>query len=105
MYTTNPDGSDTQILYGSQSHNTGTGGAEIHFTNFREMENGDLMVITKPYDGTFGGGDIEVIGVDRFSDISKPIWSLAGLPGPAQRDATISNVANNGSISVSISPA
>jgi hypothetical protein len=99
LYTVNPDGSDMQILYGSQSHNTGTGGAEIQFTNFREMENGDLMVITKPFDGTFDGGDIEVIGVDRFVDINKPLWSLAGLPGPAQRDATVSNVANDGSIS------
>jgi len=100
IYTANPDGSDMQILYGSQSHNTGTGGAEIHFTNFREMENGDLMVITKPFDGTFDGGDIEVIGVDRFADINKPIWSLAGMPGPAQRPATVSNVANDGSVSV-----
>ncbi|MDH3763986.1 MAG: hypothetical protein OEU50_23655, partial [Gammaproteobacteria bacterium] len=99
IYTTNPDGSNTQILYGSQSHDTGTGGAEIHFTNLREMENGDLMVITRPFDGTFDGGAIETIGVDRFADINKPIWSLAGTPGPAQRLATVSNVANNGSIS------
>jgi len=99
LYTVNPDGSDMQILYGSQSHNTGTGGAEIHFTNLREMANGDLMVITKPFDGTFDGGDIEVISVDRFVDIYKPLWSLTGMPGPAQRDATISNVANDGSIS------
>jgi hypothetical protein len=99
LYTVNPDGSDMQILYGSQSHNTGTGGAEIHFTNFREMENGDLMVITRPFDGTFDGGDIEVISVDRFVDINKALWLLGNMPGPAQRDATISNVANDGSIS------
>ena len=83
IYTANPDGSDMQILYGSQSHNTGTGGAEIHFTNFREMQNSDLMVITRPFDGTFDGGDIEVISVDRFVDINKPLWSLTGMPGPA----------------------
>jgi len=99
IYTANPDGSNMQILYGSQSHNTGTGDAEIQFTNLREMENGDLMVITKPFDGTFDGGDIEVIGVDRFVDIYKPLWSLAGMPGPAQRPATISNVVNNGALS------
>ncbi len=99
LYTVNPDGSDMQILYGSQSHNTGTGGAEIHFTNLREMQNGDLMVITKPFDGTFDGGNIEIISVDRFVDINKALWSLGNMPGPAQRDATISNVANDGSIS------
>lgn len=100
LYSANPDGSDTQILYGSRSHNTGTGGAAVQFTNFREMENGDLMVITKPFDDTFDGGDIVVVSVDSYADISKPFWSLPGLPGPAQRAATISGVANDGSISV-----
>jgi len=100
IYTVNPDGSDLQILYGSQSHNTGTGGATIQFTNFRETENGDLMVITRPFTDTFDGGSIEVIGVDRFSDNFKPLWSLAGLPGPAQRQATVSDVDNSGAISV-----
>jgi hypothetical protein len=100
LYTTNPDGSETEILYGSRSHGTGTGGATIQFTNFRETENGDLMVITRPFAGTFDGGDIEIIDVDRFADNRKSIWPLGALPGQAQRDATISSVANDGSISV-----
>lgn len=100
IYTANPDGSETEILYGSRSHATGTGGATIQFANFREMENGDLMVITRPFAGTFDGGDIEIIDVNRFADNRKSIWSLGGLPGQAQSDATISNVANDGSISV-----
>ncbi|MGD2173267.1 MAG: hypothetical protein PVF80_14240, partial [Gammaproteobacteria bacterium] len=100
LYTVNPDGSELEILYGSQSHGTGTGGATIQFTNFRETENGDLMVITRPFDGTFDGGKIEIIDVDRFADNRKSIWPLAGLPGQAQQDATVSNVQNDGSISV-----
>jgi hypothetical protein len=100
LYTANPDGSEMEILYGSRSHATGTGGATIQFTNFREMENGDLMVITRPFDGTFDGGDIEIIDVKRFADNRKSIWPLRGLPGQAQADATISDVANDGSISV-----
>lgn len=100
LYTVNPDGSDLEILYGSQSHGTGTGGATIQFTNFRETENGELMVITRPFDGTFDGGKIELIDVDRFADNQKSIWPLAGMPGQAQQDATVSNVRNDGSISV-----
>ena len=100
IYTANPDGSGLEILYGSRSHQTGTGGATIQFTNFREMENGELMVITRPFSGTFDGGDIEIIDVDRFADNRKPIWRLRGLPGQAQNDATVSNVANDGSVSV-----
>lgn len=100
IYTANPDGSEMEILYGSRSHATGTGGATIQFSNFREMENGELMVITRPFDGTFDGGDIEIIDVNRFVDNRKAIWPLRGLPGQAQSDATISDVANDGSISV-----
>ncbi|MCP4877584.1 MAG: hypothetical protein GY896_19165 [Gammaproteobacteria bacterium] len=102
LYTANPDGSDMDILYGSQSHLTGTGGANVQFTNFREMENGDLMVITKPFDGTFDGGDIIIIDADRFADNNKPIWSMNGLPGPGQVPATISNVNNAGAPAISV---
>ncbi len=102
LYTANPDGSDMEILYGSQSHATGTGGANVHFTNLREMVNGDLMVIAKPFDGTFDGGDIVIIDADRFADIAKPIWSMTGLPPPAQIPATVSNVNNAGNGSISI---
>ncbi len=100
LYTVNPDGSDLEILYGSRSHDTGTGATPIQFTQFREMENGDLMVLTRPFDDTFDGGAIEIIDIDRFADIDKPIWSLAGMPGPAQTPATVSDVANDGSVSV-----
>ena len=100
IYTANPDGSAQQILYGSQSHATGTGGARIQFVGLRETEDGDLMVITRPFAGTFGGGNIEIIDVNRFADNRKSIWRLGNLPGQAQSEATVSRVANDGSISV-----
>ena len=40
LFTINPDGSDLEILYGSRSHNTGFGGAEVQFSHIRETENG-----------------------------------------------------------------
>jgi hypothetical protein len=99
FYTVNPDGSELEILYGLNSHATGSGGAEIQFGSTREMQRGELMVITRPYSGTFDGGDIVIVDVERFSDDQKPVWSLAGLSGPAQNSATINNVINDGSIS------
>jgi len=100
FYTINPDGSELEVLYGVNSHDTGSNGAEIQFASPREMENGDLMVITRPFAGTFDGGDIVIIDADRFADNQKPVWTLAGLNGPAQRSATINKVKNDGSISV-----
>lgn len=100
LYTINPDGSELELLYGLNSHFSGSGGAEIQFGNSRETENGELMLITRPYSGTFDGGNIELIDVGRFVDNDKPLWSLAGLTGPAQKPVTINPVVNDGSLSV-----
>ncbi|MDH3218187.1 MAG: hypothetical protein OEO19_01540 [Gammaproteobacteria bacterium] len=101
LYRSNPDGSDLELLYGAHSHLTGTSNNEIHFTQPREMGNGDIVVIARPFTDTFDGGDIVVIDSDRFVDNDKPVWTLAGLPGPAQRSATVNNVSNDpGVISV-----
>jgi len=100
LYTINPDGSELEVLYGVNSHATGSNAAEVQFASPREMANGDLMVITRPFNGTFDGGDIVIIDAERFADNQKPVWSLAGLTGPAQRSATINSVINDGSISI-----
>ncbi len=100
FYTVNPDGSELEILYGLNSHDTGSNGAEIQFGHTREMQNGNLMVITRPFDGTFDGGDIVIIEADQFTDNDRPVWSRIGLKGPAQKSATINGVVNDGTISI-----
>lgn len=99
LYKANPDGSGMELVYGARSHATGTNGATIQFGMVREMENGDLMVIARSFTGSFDGGDIWIIDAQRFVDVDKPVWSLAGLPGPGQRQATVTNVLTNGEIS------
>jgi len=102
LYKSNPDGSNLEMIYGAHSHDTGTGGSAVplHFSNVREMNNGDLMVIAKPFTGTFDGGDIVIIDADRFVDNDKPIWSLNGLGGPAQTSATVNTIPTDGTISI-----
>ncbi len=100
LYKVNPDGSEQGILYGARSHATGTGGANVHFLQPREMANGNLMVVAKPFTNTFDGGNIFVIDANRFVDIDKPMWQFSGLGGPAQLPATVNNVATDGSISI-----
>ncbi|MFT5740657.1 MAG: hypothetical protein ACI822_001984, partial [Gammaproteobacteria bacterium] len=99
LYKINPDGSDLELVYGRHSHATGTDDSDIQFVNMREMDNGDLLVIARPYTGTFDGGDIMVIDTERFADNDKPVWSLSGLTGPAQSTVTSSEVTTDGSIS------
>jgi len=102
LYKSNPDGSNLEMIYGAHSHDTGTGGSAVplHFSSVREMATGDLMVIARPFTGTFDGGDIFVIDVDRFVDNDKPIWPLAGLSGPAQKSATVNSIPTDDSISI-----
>ena len=101
LYKSNPDGSNLEEIYGAHSNDTGTGGSAIplHFTSVREMVNGDLMVIARPFTDTFGGGDIFIIDADRFVDHDKPIWPLSGMRGSGQKSATVNNIPTDGSIS------
>ena len=99
LYKTNPDGSDMELLYGAHSHDTGTNNTTIQYSSARETFDGDIMVITQPFQGTFGGGDIAIIDTDSFVDNQRPLWSLNGLIGPAENAATINNITNDNTIS------
>ncbi|MEM7564361.1 MAG: hypothetical protein AAF353_15125, partial [Pseudomonadota bacterium] len=101
LYKSNPDGSNLDLLYGRYSHDTGTDpGTPVHFSNIRELPNGDLMTIVRPFTDTFDGGDIVIINASQFADNDQAIWSLNGLGGPAQVSATVTNIPTDDSISV-----
>ncbi len=99
LYKTNPDGSDMELLYGAHSHDTGTNSSTVQYSAPREMPDGNIMVVTQPFTGTFGGGDIATINTDSFVDNQRPVWTLNGLTGPAEVSATINNITNDSSIS------
>jgi hypothetical protein len=97
LYTMKPDGTTQQLLYGAHSHNTGknndgSNDATIQFTQPEEMEDGRIMVIARPYSGTFGGGSIVMIDAQNFINNDQPVFSMLGMPGTAQSNATINNV-------------
>ncbi len=97
LYKINPDGSALQVLYGVHSHDTGTNNAgtndsTIQFTQAEEMLDGRIMAITRPYTGTYGGGNIVIIDIENFVNQTQPVFNMTGLPGPAQTPATINNV-------------
>ena len=100
LYKTNPDGTSSGLLYGAQSHDTGTDGSEIHFSRMRETDTGELLVVSRPYDGFYDGGEVFRIDVGQFVDNDRPIASLSGLPGPAQISALPTPVPTDGSLSL-----
>lgn len=97
LYTSNPDGTDVQLYYGANSHMTGTNpqgtnNAVIEFVKPKEMQDGRILTLVRPYTDVDFGGDLVIINGKQFVENDQPLLKDAGLPGPAQTRATTNNV-------------
>jgi len=97
LYTSNPDGTDLQLYYGANSHMTGTNpagtnDAVIEFVKPREMQDGRILTLVRPYSNIDFGGDLVIINGNQFVENTQPLLKDLGLPGPAQTRATENNV-------------
>jgi hypothetical protein len=99
LYTAHPDGADLQLLYGARSHATGTNTAAgtpstVQFARARQMEDGKVMALTRPFTGTDFGSQLVVIDVQNFVENSQR--TLAGVTanasGPGQRAVTQADI-------------
>ncbi len=97
LYRMNPDGTEQQLLYGVSSHSTGSDGSLVQFMQPREMPDGQILAMLKPFDATHGGGDIVIIDTDSYVENDQPTWTNQGLTGPAQLAATVHEVTTDGS--------
>jgi Hydrazine synthase alpha subunit middle domain/WD40-like Beta Propeller Repeat len=102
LYTVNPDGSGLELLYGANSHVTGTGGAPtvaavpgtaaVQFLQPRPAEDGRVVALIKPFQGSEQGGDVVTIDSAAFVEIEQANLDNLGLPGPAQLRLSVSDV-------------
>ncbi len=93
LYRMNPDGSALELLYGQQSHFTGTNGEEVQFMQPRELEDGRIMTLLRPFTDTEDGGELVVIDTLQYVENTQPTAPNIGiLTGPAQEDATVNEV-------------
>jgi hypothetical protein len=98
LYTSNPDGTDTQLQYGAVSHLTGTINpttgqpTNVEFMRAREMSDGRLMVLTRQRTNVDFGGNLTIIDANRFVENTQTTLAAAGTPGPAQTPATLNDV-------------
>jgi hypothetical protein len=99
LYRMNPDGTELELLYGLNSHDTGTEGSTIQFLRPIEMPDGRLLALLLPFDGTNEGGDLVYIDTATYVDNEQPTWENMGLTGPAQSQATTLQVTTDGSLS------
>ncbi len=92
LYRMNPDGSQLELLYGQNSHDTGPGGQIIQFMQPREIEDGRIMALIRPFTDSTGGGDIITIDTPVYLENTQPTRDNPGMTGPAQARATTVNI-------------
>ncbi|HEX2789921.1 MAG TPA: hypothetical protein VHN17_05790 [Steroidobacteraceae bacterium] len=78
LYTSNPDGTDVELLYGRGSHNTlstnpnGTDtcaageDCTVQFVKARELPNGKVLALVRPFDEAGYGGNLMIIDVQNY---------------------------------------
>ena len=96
LYSANPDGTDLELYYGANSHDTGPDGkqntAAIEFVKPREMQDGRILTLIRPYTDDDFGGDLVIIDGTGYVENTQPLLSDAGAKGPAQTLATTNDV-------------
>lgn len=92
LYTVNPDGSRMELLYGANSHDSGTEGSIVQFTHARARPDGKLLVLVRPFGDTELGGEPVAIDTATYVENAQPTLASAGLAGPAQQRITTNDV-------------
>lgn len=92
LYRMNPDGSALELLYGRNSHETGTNGGIVQFLGPRPLADGRVVALVRPYEETQGGGAVVVIDTPTYLENTQPTKDNAGLTGPAQAPGTANSV-------------
>jgi hypothetical protein len=93
LYTMRPDGMDLQLLYGAQSHATGTDNQVVQFLDPRPTASGKLLVRLQPFTAPEQGGQLVEVDTGNFVEIAQPTLPNRGvLAGPAQVAATSNDV-------------
>jgi hypothetical protein len=95
IYISKPDGSEVKPLYGSHSHQTGTGGSTIQFSSPKENSSGNVVVLARDFTNTQDGGDPVVIDVSGYLDNTVAKNTNPGGSGPAQQSVSNGTILTN----------
>ena len=87
LYSANPDGTDLELYYGVNSHDTGTNNSVIEFVHPHQMQNGDILAIVRQFNDVDDGGNLVIIDGAHFAEDTQPLLAYPTLTGPAQNPA------------------
>jgi hypothetical protein len=98
FYTMNPDGSTLQLLYGRNSHLTGTVDpatglpSAVQFLQPRPRPDGKVVALVRPFTNTEFGGDAVLIDVGNYVENTQASGNNPGGRGPAQSRLVVNDV-------------
>src|ERR1700732_4979491 len=92
LYSANPDGTDLELYYGANSHNTGTNNSAIEFVHPRQMQDGRILAIVRQFTNVDDGGNLVIIDGLHYVENTQPLLANATLTAPAQTPATPNDV-------------
>jgi len=96
LYSIRPDGTELKVVYGAHDH----GADDVQFLSPRQLEDGRVLAMLKPFEGSKGSGAPTLIDIANYADNTQPVWPQQGvLSGTAQTSAVDLDVRTDGSIS------
>ncbi len=99
LFRMDPAGLAVSPLYGYHSQNSGTDGASVTFTQPRELDDGRLVSVLRPFATPTLGGDIVIIDTQGFSDDGQPTWDNLDAVGVAQEPLTTTDIRTDARLS------
>ena len=83
------DGGDVQLLYGRNSHDSGTPDVaqalNVQFTQARARQDGKVVALKLPFAGTDFGGDLALIDSANFVENTQTVLGATNAPAPPAR--------------------
>jgi hypothetical protein len=92
LYRIRPDGTGLELLYGANSHDTGSGDTPVQFLQPQPLQDGRVLALLRPFDGTGYGGDLVAIDAANYTDSDTPTYSNLGIGGSGQTELTAQQV-------------
>lgn len=101
FYSANPDGTDLELYYGFNSHNTGTNNSTVEFVHPHQMQDGRILTIMRQYTDVDDGGNLAIIDGTHYVEatpqtllaesnysanppqVSATAYNILTIPGPS----------------------
>jgi len=91
LYAVDPDGGNLQLLYGRNSHATGTTGSVVQFTQARTRQDGKVIALLMPFAGTQFGGEPVLIDTANFVENTQTVLGANVAAGATAQTPVVVN--------------